>query len=232
MGLWITKNILKLMDGDIKVKSKLQLGSNFILAFPAVVGDETPALLQSPEDGKLECLAHPLTCLLLDDIPENTFIMREALSRYGIQSVCMNEGSKALELCRTQRFDFVVTDLRMPNMSGQTFILELRRLEREAGTPSVPIIVVTGENSPDEKRLCLTEYGANEFLIKPIKQKELLEAIVRSRTHSSQPPRAKRLLLIDDEAVSLQVLATFLRTATHQPVLAQSVAEVHCTNKL
>ena len=224
MGLWITKNILQLMDGDIKVKSKPLLGSNFILAFPAVVGDEVPALMQTAEDVKHESLISSLTCLLLDDIPENTFIMREAFGRYGIHSTCANEGKQALELCRTQRFDFVVTDLRMPGMSGQTFILELRQYERQVGRPPVPILVVTGENSPDEKRLCLTEYGANEFLVKPIKQKELLEAVVRSRNTALQRP--KRLLLVDDDLVSSQVLATYLRRAAHSAVFARSVTEV------
>lgn len=212
------------MEGDIKVKSKLKKGSNFIIAFPATVGIEIPAFQDTPEDGKYELPIQTLNGLLLDDIPENTFIMRELLVKHGMQAVCVNDGEKALELCLAEHFDFVVTDLRMPRMSGQTFISELRRHERAAKRRPVPIVVVTAENSVEEKRLCLSQYGANEYLLKPIKQVQLLEAIARSRV--AQQLRHKHIFLVEDDVISAQVLSTFLRRAGHTCTHVPTIAEV------
>ena len=64
-------------------------------------------------------------------------------------------------------------------MSGQNLILETREFEKSHSLPKVPIIVLTAESSAGEKLACLSQYGANEYLLKPIKLHDLMNAVYR-----------------------------------------------------
>ncbi len=249
LGLWISKGILVCMRGDVRVKSKEGKGSNFILAFPARVGEEVSAFSDSADAERnpygFSEKFRDKTCLLLDDIPENTYIMRQVLERHGATVMDRQSGVDALEVYKSDptRIDVIVTDLRMPIMSGQQFIIEVRKFEaeteRRSGTDTtvternvaarrrrvrVPIIVVTAENSSEEKKACLTKHGADEYLIKPIKYQDLLGAISKTLANLKRAMQ-KNILVIDDDAVSATFLSTILGMEGHRCVLRGSVQE-------
>lgn len=231
LGLWITKNILMQMKGDIRVKSKPGKGTNFIIAFPALVSKEVAPLVSASggKDTKDPTLLSGKKYLILDDVPENTFILGEALRRCGAEVVTAQSGTAALELFRNRGTDFagIITDLRMPMMSGQTFITEVRKCERELfhGSAPVRILVVSAESSAEERRQCLSHYGADEFLLKPVKLQELVAAL--ARTHNKDKPVAisKRALIVEDDVIGSQFLFTMLTRAGHKCKQAFSVKE-------
>ncbi len=232
LGLWISKNILRNMQGDIRVKSKLGKGSDFIVAFPARVAEEVAAIANTgDEDVPGADALQGKSYLLLDDIAENTFIVAAALKRYGVRSTIRQNGAEALETYKAApaTFDGIITDLRMPLMSGQTFIQEIRRLERESGRreSKVPIIVITAESAMEEKRLCLTQYGATEYLLKPTKLRDLVSVLVRihSPTQGNRARRARSILILDDDMVGSQFLKVALTKAGHRCKQAFSVGE-------
>ncbi len=156
--------------------------------------------------------------LLLDDIAENTFIMEQVLKKYHVKTTSYQDGRLALEVYRhaPSSVDGIITDLRMPDMSGQTFIAEIRKLEREAHAGvAVPILVVTGENSGEEKRLCLAQ-EATDFLLKPVKLRELVLALVKF--HSAPldtKEKAKRILVVDDDATGSRFISAVLIRGGH-----------------
>ncbi len=232
LGLWISKNILLKMQGDIRVRSKLGKGSDFILAFPAKASDEVPAVSGSrTEEIPSADVLSGKSYLLLDDIADNTFILGESLKRYGVQSVAKQSGVDALEMFKVnhEAFDCIITDLRMPAMSGQSFIQEVRKFERVANSKKapVPIVVVTAEASGEEKRLCLSQYGATEFLLKPVKLRELASTLVRIHSSKSHDRKIqhKRVLILDDDVVGSRFLQATLVRGGHKCVQAFSVAE-------
>ncbi len=222
------------MHGDIRVKSKLGGGSNFIVGFPARVAPEVAAVSLGGEEVAVvnaDVLAGK-SYMLLDDIPENTFILEQILRKYNVQISSYQDGALALDSYRSNPsgFDGVITDLRMPLMSGQAFIAELRRFERDAGIASpIPILVMTAENSGEEKRLCLTQYGANDFLLKPVKLRDLIVALAKFHSQNSGTRNArirrKRVLIIDDEVVGSKFMAAILADEGHVCVNAFSVVE-------
>ncbi len=227
------------MGGDIRVKSKEGRGSNFMIAFPTRAADEVRALSELCSRDDIGGLARKRSArfsgysfLLLDDIPENMIVMREILQRQGAQATCTVSGYQALELFKAMHGELaaIVTDLRMSEMSGQTFMIEVRRLEREGKFPRrIPIIVVTAESSGEEKRLCLTKYGADEYLVKPIKYRDLVSAIkkvvVRGRRVEQQ---SKKLcvMVLEDDAISAKFLCSVLKADGHRCVSFGTIKSV------
>ena len=80
---------------------------------------------------------------------------------------------EALEIARTEKFDLVLCDINMPEMSGISLVSKLRRL---AAFEFIPIIMVTTENSDYKKEKAKTT-GATGWLQKPVSEERLLKAV-------------------------------------------------------
>ena len=108
--------------------------------------------------------------LVVDDEEVERTLIREILGSRGHDLLFASEGEKALEICRLESPDLVVTDLAMPDFNGLRFIRELR----EAGLP-IPVIAVSGW-AADQLDLA-EDYGADVTLLKPLNGQELLDAV-------------------------------------------------------
>ncbi len=222
------------MGGDIRVKSRAGFGTNFIVAFPSKTcpeiallgGDRKSTSAQRKElNGK--------TCLVVDDLPENTYILRELLQANGMHVLPYNRARPALEWYRSHKHavDLIITDLRLPEMSGQSLVIETRKLESELRLPRVPIIILTGEASCTEKADCLTQYGADEYLLKPIKLCDLLDCV--SRLVSQRRAKSSRnVLIIDDEVLGQKLLSAIIRRNGHAAKSCLSLAEARAEIEL
>lgn len=163
--------------------------------------------------------------LVLDDIPDNTFILRTLLEKHGAIIVASNEGSNALELFRRDgNIDAIITDLRMPGMSGQNFISEIRKFEEESKKKPVPIIVVTAENEPMEKINCLNSLGADDYLVKPIQLRDLLLSL--SKLLLGVKKESKNILLIEDESLSATIISKLLLDQGHSTIVCGNILQV------
>jgi CheY-like chemotaxis protein len=168
----------------------------------------------------------------LDDIPENTFVLKEIFARYEANVVTCNEGHEALSIIKGEnKFDAIITDLRMPGMSGQTFIIEVRNYEKENNMLQVPIIILTAENDNTEKMNCLVKYGANEYLLKPIKL-NLLMATVSRVLNKENTKSFKNIIVVEDEELSAQILDRILKSQGHKVTICGSISEVKHVFKL
>ena len=123
------------MGGKIKIESELENGSNFMVVLPLLSGDEARALRD--EDMDMYAELHPeykgLRLLYVEDICENQMIMGQMLQQLGFTLQIATDGAEGLHLFKTKGigfFDLILTDLRMPNMSGQTMIMEIRQFEQ------------------------------------------------------------------------------------------------------
>lgn len=218
------------MKGQIAVKSKINQGSNFIIAFPTTIPKELPMFGRINEERKEHKLLTGKKFLILDDIPENSFITKQMLNSYGVECFCTQNGIEAIELYRqNSEISLIITDLRMPIMTGQAFILEIRKLEELLKRTPSQILVVTAENSVEEKQLCLTKYGADEYLLKPIQQKELIETLLKL-IKKERKTIGRHILIIDDDAVSCTVVSNVLKNEGHTCQISNSVKKV-CLKK-
>jgi two-component system phosphate regulon response regulator PhoB len=110
--------------------------------------------------------------LVVDDEETDRVILKAALESGGHLVLFASDGTSALDVCRRESIDLVVTDLAMPGGGGLRLIRELR----EAGDP-VQILAVSGRAR--EHLVLAEDYGADGTLFKPVQVDELLDTVRR-----------------------------------------------------
>lgn len=111
--------------------------------------------------------------LIVDDSLSIRKYISELLNQHGYVTDTARNGYEALELLKRQEFDILITDLEMPKLSGYELIETLRYEKRYN---HLPIIVLTGRSGDSFKQLT-KELGADAFIAKPFKDRELLEQL-------------------------------------------------------
>lgn len=111
--------------------------------------------------------------LVIDDDAETRHALQKILSGKGAVVTCAEWAGDAVDILtkRDKRIDLVITDLRMPMISGVTIVYAVHEI-----FPTLPVIVLTGFTSPDLKEECRKQ-GAAAFLDKPLRTTQLMQAI-------------------------------------------------------
>ncbi len=117
----------------------------------------------------------PPRLLVVDDTPANLKLLADLLGAKGYGVVTASAGPEALEKVEKERPDLVLLDVMMPGMSGYEVC---RKIRESPATAMLPVVMVTALD-PAQERVKGIEAGADDFLMKPINQQELL-ARVRS----------------------------------------------------
>ena len=119
-----------------------------------------------------------LRILVVDDFSTMRRIVRNLLMELGFSGPLIQEaddGESALVLLRTQRFDLVITDWNMPNMSG---IELLQTLRAEAALKALPVLMVTAENNRDQI-IAAARAGVNGYIVKPFSAATLEDKLTK-----------------------------------------------------
>ncbi|MDZ8086902.1 MAG: PAS domain S-box protein [Nostoc sp. DedQUE12b] len=129
---------------------------------------DSPNLIVVPE----VFLENPLILLAEDNQP-NIDTMSAYLESRGYHIILANNGQQAIDLVRVQCPDLIVMDIQMPGMDG---LEAIRRIRNDRQFAHIPIIALTALAMPGDRETCLAA-GANEYLTKPIKLKQLVTTI-------------------------------------------------------
>lgn len=169
LGLSVVHGIVRAHGGDILVDSELGKGSAFHVYIPVAdeVVDERSLEKAPTIQGGEESI------LIVDDEKMITNLYRKGLSRYGYVVDSYNDSIEALEAFRRNpgKYDLVISDLTMPNMTGLELAKKLQEVRSE-----IPIIIVTGYSS-NLREDAVKEYGIRRVLKKPIVMSELASAV-------------------------------------------------------
>lgn len=111
---------------------------------------------------------------MVDDKPENLFVLEKILSPLNVNLFKANSGDEALEIALKKDFILVLLDVQMPIMDGYE-VLEMMRIEKRLR--QVPVIFLTAYYTDDEHRMKSYELGAFDYLYKPFDDRILLSKV-------------------------------------------------------
>lgn len=171
LGLAIAKQIVQLMDGEIRVESQQGVGSTFRftvrLRKGTGSGSASPTGALHSAAGVEEALAslRGARVLVVDDNPINQELAYELLRANGIQAEVADDGIEAMDKLDDGGFDGVLMDCQMPVMSGYE---ATRRLREEPRFRDLPIIALTAHALHGDRDKALA-CGMNDHIAKPVR---------------------------------------------------------------
>lgn len=151
--------------------------------------------------------------LIVDDNVAFGENIAEIVSDAGVaEAVVADSGMRALELLKSDRFDVMVTDMRMPRMDGAQLISHARQVD-----PSLPVVVLTAFTADDDLSRA-RNHGILSVLPKPAPVPRLLELIAQAR-------RGSVVAVVEDDVPLAENIAEALRDRGFATVVAHSVSE-------
>jgi signal transduction histidine kinase/ActR/RegA family two-component response regulator len=188
LGLAITRELVRLMGGDVEVRSEAGLGSCFrvTLPFPLAPADELSAETTAAAE-LADAAPISLRVLVAEDNPVNQMLAQAMLEQLGHESVVVNDGAEAVDAVAQGGFDLILMDMQMPRLDGVSAARSIRELP---GTVSrTPIIAMTANARQEDRQACL-EAGMDGYVSKPIDRDTLQRAIAEVAASDSLVPAA------------------------------------------
>lgn len=174
LGLAITRELARLMGGDVTVDSRVGEGSTFRLSLVAERSTRTAVAADEPQAEAV--VARPgrqimgARVLLVDDNAVNRQVVRLFLMQMQPQIVEATNGVEALARLAEQPFDIILLDVHMPVMDGKEAIRRIRASDQS--WKDIPVIALTADAMSGDRERCLA-LGMSDYVSKPIDAREL-----------------------------------------------------------
>ncbi len=243
LGLTISRRLVEMMGGRIWVESELGVGSKFHFTMRLQKAKERPDVIVPQV---FDEVLSGIKVLIVDDNRTNRRILEGLVRHWGMTPTVVSDGHLALVELETARaasapFGLVLTDMHMPKMDGFGLV---ENIKQTPDAETATIMMLTSGGQRGDAARC-SEMGIAAYLLKPVRQTELREAICRvlqakketGGSHMITPyslvqaglPRAaaKRLniLLAEDNLVNQKLAIRLLEKRGHQVTLAQNGKE-------
>jgi CheY-like chemotaxis protein len=240
LGLTISTRLVHMMGGKIWVESEVGRGSQF--HFTAQLG------AADAKEIKVGTIAPPellqgVKVLVVDDNRTNRRILEGMLMRWQMKPTSVEGGKEALAQLSAAReagepYGLILTDMHMPDMDGFTLVEQIRK-RPEVSTATIMMLTSAGHRG-DAARC--QELGVSAYLLKPIRQSELREAVARvlgareqqgaiplvtrfSLQDAREPDAFLSVLIAEDNLVNQRLAVRLLEKRGHQVAVAATGLE-------
>ena len=179
LGLAITKGLTEMMGGKINVQSQYGKGSIFIVTIPQKIAEvEMP--LTNTQVINIKRINEELAesykgkrVLIVDDNKLNIKVAKKAIENFGFIIDEATDGIECLEKVKNNpRYDLILMDIMMPNMSGETCLKKLKEDE----TFDTPVVALTADAIAGSKEKYISE-GFKDYIQKPFSREQIKEKL-------------------------------------------------------
>lgn len=183
LGLTISKNLVEMMGGKIRVRGEKNKGSCFYIHLPMIKASSIASDIESDtiKDELLhtDILFKPASILIIDDLEVNRDLIKQALDSAPFNIVEASDGYEALKLLNKEIFNLVLLDIRMPKIDGyQT----LEKIQNSLDGKQPPIIAITAAGMKDDIAQ-IKSSGFDNHLIRPFDKNALVQLLAAYLPH-------------------------------------------------
>ena len=180
LGLSITKNLIELFKSEIKLESKVGIGTkiSFEVNFEL---DKNKTKIISDFDSLTNKIKHTkdkYRILVAEDNKINQVVTKNLLKKQGYLCTIVQNGKEVLEEIKNNHYDLILMDINMPIMNGNEATQTIREFNK-----SLPIIALTASDI-DEVRLNCKNIGYNDIIIKPFDNYEFFQVVTQNIQNS------------------------------------------------
>lgn len=218
LGLTISRQLVELMGGRLKLNSTPGQGSRFYFTLNLPLSFQTA--IRKADIRELQ----GIEILVVDDNATNREILKYQLTQWGAQATCVDSGPRALKLLhdvgnRNSHYRLALLDWHLPNMDGLSLA---KAIKADPFTSDLPLIMLSSESISLEQEQS-DSYGISFFLNKPVFQQKLLDCLLALLAQTPNPmakPKAAvvyqqqsfnaHILLAEDNLINQEVTKGFL----------------------
>ncbi len=181
LGLTIAKTLTELMQGQLRVESKIGGGTRFDIELTLPILNGTHDSLQHTQTRNVSTTsednsAPPVRILAVEDGEVNRLVLTHMLKKLNAKVEMAHNGKQAIDAFKQGQFDLILMDIHMPVMDGIVATSEIRSIEKERGIGQTPIAAVTASVT-DAEVVRYKTFGFNHCIAKPTEPARLRELI-------------------------------------------------------
>lgn len=190
LGMYISKQLIELMQGTVSVVSAKNVGTTITFKLPFTIAQKPDIRLEPITAVVQPNQLHQKKILIVDDNEMNRLVAEMIVQQNGAKAIHAQNGQEAIEKLKNENPDIILMDLQMPIMNGYEATKHIRLKLNH----SIPIIALTANAIKGEKENCL-EAGMNDYISKPFKEHDLIQAILKlissTKNHSALSDHTK-----------------------------------------
>ena len=180
LGLNISKRLVELMDGSIKVSSKLNHGTRISVTLPADALSANQFVEAQPRSFVAQVnIDNSVNVLVVEDHYINQVVIQTLFEKLGVSLSVVSTGEEGVEYAKSNPVDLVLMDLNLPGIQGDEATVKIKGFK-----PNLPIVALTADviTRPEYLR----EQGLDDVLTKPIDSSELVRVLNHYLGHPDQ----------------------------------------------